>query len=304
MNKSMKLKTGLVGAGAFGANHAGKLATLARSDFQGLYDADASRAGEIAAKHGARVFASLDELLANVDALIIATPAKTHAAIADAAIAAGKHVLVEKPLAATRAEADALVSAARARGVQVQAGHQERYVLEALGLLSAPERPTLIESVRETDFTGRGMDVSVTLDLMIHDLDLIAMLFGGAPTKVSAQGIAERGPHFDDISAQLTFANGAANLRASRIAPARKRTLRAVYPSGEVRLDFLTRTLDNTTPFPLDANFADKIKDPLGKNVEDWLEAVASGTSGTVPGESGAAAVALAEAVDRAAMRP
>jgi predicted dehydrogenase len=142
--------------------------------------------------------------------------------------------------------------------------------------------------------------VSVTLDLMIHDLDLVALLFGGAPRAVTAQGVTDPGPEFDDVTAKLTFATGEAQLRASRIAPARRRTLRAVYPSGEVRLDFLTRTLSNSTPFPLDPNFADKVKDPLGRNVETFLDAVAARGASAIPAESGAEAVALAEAVDRA----
>ncbi len=296
----MKIKTGLVGAGAFGANHANKLASLPLSAFQGLYDADAVRAQEAAARHGVRAFASLEALLDAVDAIVVASPARTHAAIGLAAVQAGKHALIEKPLAATAAEARAIAEGAKARGVIVQAGHQERYVLDALGLLRAPEKPLRIESVRETNYTGRGTDVSVTLDLMIHDLDLVALLFGGAPTSVSAEGIANPGPELDDVTAKLTFAGGEAHLRSSRIAPARRRTLRAVYPSGEVRLDFLTRTLTNTTPFALDPDFADKVKDPLGRNVETFLEAVAAGGPSVISADAGAQAVALAEAVDAA----
>ena len=297
----MKIKTGLIGAGAFGANHAGKLASLPRSDFQGLFDADPARAAEAAAKHGVRAFASVDDLLAAVDALIIATPARTHASLANAAIKAGKHALIEKPLAATRADADAIVVAARAKNLVVQAGHQERFVLEALGLIGAPERPTKLDVARETSFTGRGMDVSVTLDLMIHDLDLAALLFGDAPLRVEAHGKAERGAEFDDVEATLTFATGQACLRASRIAPARKRTLSAAYPSGEIEIDFLERKLvKNTTPFALDPSFADKVPDPLGRGVEEFLEAVAEGKTSAIPAESGAAAVALAEAIDKA----
>ena len=297
----MKLKTGLIGAGAFGANHAGKLAGSPRSDYQGVFDADGARAAASIERNGGRAFASLDELLAAVDAVIIATPARTHAALARAALNAGKHALVEKPLAASRADADDLVALARAKNLVLQAGHQERFVLRALGLLTVQEKPIRLDVVRETSFTGRGMDVSVTFDLMIHDLDLAALLFGAAPLHVEARGIAERGPEYDDVEATLTFISGAAHFHASRIATERKRTLRVVYPSGIVEVDFLTRALvTNTTGFALDPGFADRVADPLGRGVEEFLEAASEGKASAIPGESGAAAVALAEAVDRA----
>ena len=300
----MKVKTGLIGAGAFGANHAGKLAALANSAFQGLYDADQARAQALAERHGARAFARVEDLLDAVDAVIIATPARTHAALAAAALAAGKHTLVEKPLAATKREADALVAAAQANNLVLQAGHQERFVIHALGLDAAPERPTRLDLVRETPFTGRGMDVSVTFDLMIHDLDLAALLFAAAPIKVEARGRPEHGELLDEVEATLTFAGGETYLRASRIAPARKRTLRAVYPSGEVEIDFLERALvKNTTPFALDPRFADKVADPLGRGVEAFLEAIVANQPSAIPGESGAAAVAMAEVIDAAAAR-
>ena len=297
---SDKIKTGLIGAGAFGANHARQLANAPHSDFQRIYDVDPARAAEAAEKHGVRAFATLPELFEATDALIIATPARTHAALAAAAIAAGKHVFVEKPLAATPAEARVLVDSATQAGVVVQAGHQERFVLGALGLFAAPEKPVRIESVREGPFTGRGMDVSVTLDLMIHDLDLIALLFGDAPKSITAKGRAEKGPELDAVEANLDFATGSARLAASRIAEARKRTMHVVFPSGEVSIDFLARTMINTTPFALDPDFAAKAPDPLGQNVRAFLDAVRTKGSAAISGESGAAAVNLAAAIDAA----
>lgn len=298
-----KIKTGLVGAGAFGANHARQLSQAEDSAFQGVYDADLDRAEDMAARYGVRAFPTLDALIAATEALVIATPARTHGALASAAVAAGRHVFVEKPLAATLPEADALVAAASRAGVVLQAGHQERFVLQALGLFGAPEKPIIVESVREGPFTGRGMDVSVTLDLMIHDLDLIAVLFGDKPITVSATGRAERGDQFDTVQAHLHFAGGEAQLTASRVAEQRARTMRAVFPSGEVRVDFLTRTMTNTTLFPLDPDFAAKAPDPLGQNVRAFLSAIRAQAPSMISGESGAAAVALAAAIDEAASR-
>jgi predicted dehydrogenase len=300
----MTIKTGLFGAGAFGANHAAKLAALPSSAFQGVFDADPARAAALAERHGVRAYARAEELLAAVDAVIVATPALTHGALAGAALAAGKHALVEKPLAASLREADALVAAAQAKRLVLQAGHQERFVIAALGLDAAPERPTRLELIRETPFTGRGMDVSVTFDLMIHDLDLAALLFAAAPVKIEARGRAEHGAPLDEVEARLLYAGGEALLRASRIAPARKRTLKAAYPSGVVEIDFLERKLvKNTTPFALDPDFADKAADPLGCGVETFLEAIAANKPSAIPGKSGAAAVALAEAIDAACAR-
>lgn len=293
-------KTGLIGAGAFGANHARQLSTAAESYFQGVYDADADRAEDMARRYGVAAFTDLAALFAATDAVVIATPARTHATLAGAAVAAGRHVLVEKPLAANVADAQGLVAAAQQAGVTLQAGHQERFVLEALGLFDVPEKPLSIESVREGPYTGRGMDVSVTFDLMIHDLDLVAALFGDAPTEIRAAGRAERGAEYDAVEAHLQFQSGAARLTASRVAEARKRTMRVAFPSGGVSVDFLTRTMTNTTPFTLDPDFAAKAPDPLGQNVRAFLAASLSGSASQISGESGAAAVALAAAIDAA----
>ena len=148
------------------------------------------------------------------------------------------------------------------------------------------------------------MDVSVTLDLMIHDLDMITVLFGDSPSAIRANGRAERGPEYDAVTAHLEFPGGEAHLAASRVAQKRKRAMRAVFPSGEVSIDFLARTMSNTTPFALDPDFAAKAPDPLGQNVRAFLATVLANTASPIPGESGAAAVALAAAIDRACAEP
>jgi len=296
------LRTGVVGAGAFGAHHAAKLAAAPGSVFQGVYDPDVSRAGALTARHGGRAFGSLDDLIACSDALIIASPACAHAEAAARALEAGRHVLVEKPLAATPEDAEHLVRLAYRKGVVLQAGHQERFVMDAIGLLRAPHPPLRIESVREGPPNGRGLDVSVTLDLMIHDLDLVAMVFGASPLAIHAQGIGAPG-RWDHVEARLTFAAGSATLTASRIAPARRRTMRAEFASGSVQIDFLARTMRNTSDVVLDPDFADKTPDPLGMSVTAFLAAARGEATCAAPGEAGAAAVRLAAVIDSAAMR-
>jgi predicted dehydrogenase len=300
---ALSLRTGVVGAGVFGGYHAAKLASSPGSRFQGVADPDLSRAEAVASRHGGQAFADVDALIDACDALIIAAPAVHHAKIAARAIEAGRHVLVEKPLASTPQDADMLVRLAHRHGVVLQAGHQERFVMDALGLLRTPEAPLSIECVREGPGSGRGCDVSVTMDLMIHDLDLVATFFGASPLNVTARGFAENGGPFDEVEATLTFAAGVATLKSSRIAPERRRTMTAAFAKGDVAVDFVNRTFRNDAGLPLDEAFASRVPDPLGASVEAFLAAAAGHAPCPVPGEAGAAAVRLAAAVDAAAGR-
>jgi predicted dehydrogenase len=301
------VRAGVVGAGAFGRHHARKYADDPRLQFVGVYDPDAERAQMLADTHSAEAFATLDALLTNIDIVTIASPPSQHAPAALAALLAGKHVLVEKPLA-THADAGAeMVRIARERGRVLACGHQERLVFEAMGLLTAPEQPILIESVREGPWTGRSADVSVTLDLMVHDLDLALRLLGEKPSAVAAKARAEFGRAADAVEARLSFEGAEAAFTSSRVALDRKRTMRAVYPSGEVKIDFLARTFENTTRFPLNADFAaTRIgADPLGANVAAFIDAVLGlAPRPAVTGEEALAVLELALDVDRASGLP
>jgi len=293
------LRTGLLGAGSFASYHAGKLASLPQSAFQGLYDPDPARAQALAEKHGCRAAASLQELISGLDAIVIASPANTHFDAARAALEAGLHVYVEKPLAEWAVDADVLASEAAARGRVLQVGHQERLVAGALGLFDAPERPTHIEAVREGPGSGRGEDVSVTLDLLIHDLDLAIELIGADPISAAASG---EGAPLNAVRAEVKFANGAtATFRSSRRAETRARTTKIVYPSGAVDVDFIARTMRNDTGFALDPEFASKVADPLGASVEAFLKACLGQGPCIAPGAAAAKAVRLANMIDAAA---
>jgi predicted dehydrogenase len=176
-----------------------------------------------------------------------------------------------------------------------------------MGLFSAPERPTRIESVREGPWTGRSADVSVTLDLMVHDLDLALKLMGRGADRVTAKAHAEHGKAADHIEATLGFGDAEAVFTSSRIAADRKRTMRAVYPSGEIRIDFLARTFENTTSFPLNAAFAETRigADPLGANVSTFIDAVLGvAPRPVVNGEEALAVLKLALEVDKASGLP
>ncbi|HRK63833.1 MAG TPA: Gfo/Idh/MocA family oxidoreductase [Terricaulis sp.] len=302
-----KLRAGVVGAGAFGRIHARKYAEDARVHFVGVFDPDDERAGQLADTHGAEAFSSLDALLGAIDVLTVASPPSLHAGAALPALKAGKHVLIEKPLATDAKDGAELVRIAAEKKLVLACGHQERLVFEAMGLLSAPEAPSFIESVREGPWTGRSADVSVTLDLTVHDLDLALRLLGRKPERVTATAKAEHGRAADWIEAKLDFGGAEAVFTSSRIAQDRRRFMRAVYPSGEVKIDFLARTFENTTSFPLNAAFAETRigADPLGANVAGFIDAVLGvAPRPIVTGEEALAVLDLALEADRASSLP
>jgi predicted dehydrogenase len=291
------LKAGVAGAGVFGGYHARKYASLPGVTLTAVFDHHGPHAEALAAELGAKAFSDLDAFLAAVDVVTVATPGDSHAGIAWAALSAGRHTYVEKPLAATQADALALVGAAGARGLTLACGHQERVVFEAMGLTRVPERPVRIEAVRRGTPSPRNRDVSAALDLMIHDLDLGLALAGGW-IGASAEG------GFDEVAAEVDFGGGlTGRFEASRTAGARERTMRVAYPSGAVEIDFLAPSFVNTTPFPLDPDFAATAagRDPLGTSVAAFLAAVRGEGRPSVTGEEGAAALELALAVQAAA---
>jgi predicted dehydrogenase len=302
-----KLRAGVVGAGAFGRIHARKYAEDARVQFVGVYDPDDERAQQLADTHGATSFANLDTLLNAADIITIASPPSFHGATARRALEAGKHLLIEKPLATDTDTGAQLVRIAHEKKLVLACGHQERLVFDAMGLLSAPETPTHIESVREGPWTGRSADVSVTLDLMVHDLDLALQLLKAKPQTINATAKTEHSRTADQIEARLAFANAEAVFVSSRIAPERRRFMRAVYPSGQVNINFITRKFENTTNFPLNAAFAETStgSDPLGANVAQFIDAVLGvAPRPVVNGEEALAVLELALDVDRASGLP
>ena len=251
-----------------------KYASLEGVDLAGVFDPDVARAKILADSLGVAAFASLDDLLGAVDVVTVACPAAYHADAALAALTAGRHVYVEKPLAATEAAAEALVAAADTWNLVLACGHQERIVSAAMGLLDLPEPPVLLESVRRQPWGPRNLDVSCVLDLLVHDIDLVLTMTGARPVTVTANGRTTHGPFLDEVEAEVTLAGGAMlKLAASRIAEARERRMRVVFESGEVVVDFIDRTFVNTTPFPLNPGFAETPggRDPLGASVAAFI---------------------------------
>ncbi|MFN3514032.1 MAG: Gfo/Idh/MocA family protein [Phenylobacterium sp.] len=299
------LRGGVIGAGVFGGHHARKYAGAAGAVLSGVFDPHhPDRAAALAMPLGARAFATMDEFLEAVDVVTVASPATAHAEGAIAALKAGKPVYVEKPLAISLSDADAIMSEAARRKLVVACGHQERVVFQAMGLFDIPEQPLRLESVRHGAPSQRSLDVSVVLDLMIHDLDLALALSAAAPLAVEAEGAVDFSGGWDRARAEVTFDDGfTAVFDASRMAEDRRRSMRLVYPSGEVEIDFVSRAFRNTTGYPLNPDYADTpaVQDTLATSVEAFLAAVrGQAPRPIVTAEEAARALDLALAVERA----
>jgi predicted dehydrogenase len=238
-----RLNVGLIGAGHFGRFHALKLAAAKRARLVGLTDPNPERAKAVAWEAGTQVL-EFESLLSAADAVIIAAPAELHFNLAAAALAAGKHVLVEKPIAETLEQAAELAAMAAARGLVLQVGHLERFSAAHGAVTQRMGKPLYIEAMRIAPFKPRGTDVSVVLDLMIHDLDLILSLIDEPIAHVDAVGASVSSPLEDIANARIKFANGAvATITASRISLKTERKMRIFSQSGYLTVDFSARKL-------------------------------------------------------------
>jgi len=301
---SETLRGGVIGAGVFGGYHARQYARLPGVHLTAVYDLHPERAAAVAMPLGGRGFTDLDAFLAEVDVVTVASPASHHVEQALAAIAAGKPVYIEKPIGVAVAQAEKVRAAAAAKGLVVACGHQERVTFRAMGLLDVPEQPLLLEALRHGPPSERSRDVSAVLDLMIHDIDLALAIAAAEPVTAEAEGACGPDGVWDVIRAEASFDSGfTAIFEVSRQAEARKRTMRIVYPSGEVEIDFIARTFRNTTPFALNPDYADTpaAADPLGASVEGFLMAVrGEAPRPIVTADEAIAALDLAIAVEQA----
>jgi predicted dehydrogenase len=213
-----RLRVAVVGCGHLGSIHARLLQSLDDVQLVGVVDPLLAARERVAAECAVPAFAHSDELHNHVDAAVIATPTAHHHEVAEQLLSDGVHVLVEKPVTKTVAEANRLIALARRRGLVLQVGHVERFNPAWNAVVRHLTRPQYIEAVRAGSYTFRSTDVSIVLDLMIHDLDLVLSLTDSPIVDVEAMGIAIFGPHEDVALARLKFANGCiATLKASRV---------------------------------------------------------------------------------------
>lgn len=295
------------------------LRSLEGVDRVACFDVDTARAREVAGEFGAEHFDSLDDMLGAVDAVDVVTSTSAHADVALRAIAAGCDLFIEKPIAARVSEGEDVVRAARAAGRVLQVGHIERFNGALEAALPRIGRPMFVEIHRLAPFTPRGADVSVVMDLMIHDLDLLALLVGAPPVDIRAKGAALLTREPDIVNARIEYADGCvANVTASRVTAAPMRKVRVFSDTGYYSIDLLAGAVSHTRKkesfaekmaalqkgaLPGVPSLADFVSmerfqgdgaEPLAKELEAFRRAVASRGTPAVTGEAGLAALRLA----------
>ena len=303
-----QLRIGIVGAGHFGRFHALKVAKGRRARLAGLYDPDGGRAAAVGREAGCAPAASLAALLEGCDAVIVAAPAEMHHGLARQALEAGRHVLVEKPMASTLKQADELATLAGARGLVLQVGHLLRYSAEHRAISSRIARPLYIEAARIAPYKPRGTDVSVILDLMIHDLDLVISLVDSPIASVDALGAAVSSANEDIANARVRFENGCvATITASRISLKTERRMRLFSEEGYLSADFVARKLvmigrERGLPLPGSGGFRREETswpdgDSMAAEHEAFVSSCLDGTPVLVDALAGRRALAAALAV-------
>jgi predicted dehydrogenase len=318
-----KLRAAVIGVGYLGRFHAQKYAALAACpestvELVGVVDASRDTAGRVAQELDVTAFADYRDVLQKVDLVSVASTTESHYAVTRDFLAAGVHVLVEKPITVTVAEADELIALAAARNLVLQVGHLERF--NPVWLAARPQitRPLFIEAHRMAPFKPRGTDVSVVLDLMIHDLDLILPLVPAPLTDLRAAGVSVLTDGIDIANARLEFANGCvANLTASRTSTASLRRLRVFQHHEYLSIDFGERrighaakkvgsgetanTAANADPAAMLDSASRQLPpgDALLTEIEAFLAAVKNGTPPVVSGGDGRAALAVALDIEK-----
>jgi len=254
---SEKLRVGVVGVGYLGKFHAQKYRHMPDVELVGVVDPDAQQVRQIAAENATTPYGDHEALFDKVDAISIAAPTPAHFSIAKSFLERDVDVLIEKPITTRLDEADELIRIAASRARIIQVGHLERFNPAVVALEGKIDRPRFIESHRLSIFQGRCTDVSVVLDLMIHDIDLILNLVGSEIKTVSAAGITVISGNVDIANARLEFANGAvANVTASRISAKNERKLRLFQKNAYISIDFANHSITLVQP---DGNQTDAV---------------------------------------------
>jgi predicted dehydrogenase len=239
------IKIGVIGAGHLGKIHIRLLKEIPEFNLVGFVDMDDENAAKVAADYGITRFASFDDMLAAVDAVDIVTPTFNHFDSAIKAMKMGRHVFIEKPLANNMQEAKDLVTLSHEANVKVQVGHVERFNPAFLAAQQYDMKPMFIETHRLAEFNPRGTDVSVVLDLMIHDIDITLSVVKSNVKKISASGVAVVSDTPDIANARIEFDNGCvANLTASRISLKNMRKTRLFQRDAYLTIDFLGKKME------------------------------------------------------------
>ncbi|MBK1718049.1 Gfo/Idh/MocA family protein [Thiocystis violacea] len=306
------LRVAVIGVGYLGRFHALIYSRMPEVELVGVLDADPERAHAVAAEAGCAVLPDIDAVLGWVDAVSVVVPTTAHLTAAEPFLSRGIHVLLEKPIAATRAEGAEIVRLAQAHGAILQIGHVERFNAGVMALARRIRSPLYLEAQRMGGFVERATDVDVVSDLMIHDIDIILSLVDAEIRHISAVGASILTEHVDIANARLEFANGAvANVVASRVSDQTTRRIRVFQPGMYLSLDFVKQTIDLAEPRLVDGAArpgitreriqVDPIK-PLDLELAEFARAIREGTPPLVDGRIGLKALEVAlEVRDRIA---
>ncbi len=308
MSGARPVRLAVVGVGHLGRQHARIAARTPGIALAGVHDRRPERAADVAHAEGTDVLSSREDVASRAEAVVIATPTASHAEMARFFLERDLHVLVEKPMTASLADADELVALARSRGRILEVGHVERYNPAVEAALARLESPIFIEGHRLAAPTERSLDVDVVLDLMIHDLQIVDVLVRRPVREVRAAGMPVLTGSVDIANARLEFEGGCvANLTASRVSTEPMRKLRVFAPPLYCSIDMRARSVaahrlvrdgvrTGVVPEPIEV----AATDPLGREIADFAAAVRDGRDPLVTGEIGRDALALAERVREA----
>ena len=307
---SQLLKVAVVGVGHLGRWHADKYAAAKDCEFVGVVDSNLENARAVAQKHGVEAFSDYREIIPLVDAVSLVVPTSLHYKIARDFLEAGIHCLVEKPITETVDEASELIDIARRNGATLQVGHIERFNSVMIGIDQHLDNPLFLESTRLAPFSLRATDVSVILDLMIHDIDIILDLIESPVRSISASGISVLSDTIDIANARIEFENECvANVTASRISRKRERKLRLFQKDAYLSADFQDKILavnrkgasDNESGFRdithEELRFEDN--DALNLEILDFIDAIRHQRRPLVNGEDGRRALETAISITR-----
>ena len=295
---SQKIRAGVVGVGAIGKNHARIYSEIESADLVAIFDADSDAAQKIASSYGGKVASSIEEFVDLVDVVSVATPTSTHRSIGEMLLNKKKHILIEKPIADTTDDAQALVNLASEMGCVLQVGHIERFNPVLDEIEERLKDPRFIEVHRLSPFPNRSMDIGVVLDLMIHDLEIVLHLVKSKVLSIDAVGVPVLTNREDIANARIRFESGCvANITASRISPEKMRKLRVFEGESYLSLDYQAQEgqfyWKDGMEIKVEPVQVEK-DEPLKLELEAFVECSAAGRRPAVSGQEATAALDIA----------
>ncbi|MEM8673464.1 MAG: Gfo/Idh/MocA family oxidoreductase [Cyanobacteria bacterium P01_G01_bin.67] len=321
-NQTRPLKMGVIGVGNMGQHHVRVLSLLKDIELIGVSDANLARGIEIASQYRTHFYENYEDLLPSVDAVCIAVPTKLHHEVGVRCLQAGVHVLIEKPIAASIAEAESLVNLAAETGCILQVGHIERFnpAFRELSKVIQTESILALEARRLSPYSNRANDVSVVLDLMIHDIDLLLELSASPVVKLTASGSASSNSgNLDYVTANLSFANGVvATLTASKVTHRKIRCLAAHCKNSLIETDFLANEIlihrhqqtnqsaDQPHMLYKQDGITEKVYtsnvEPIYAEIEHFVNCIRGGERPSVGGEQALKALRLGSLIEQMAL--